>query len=488
MNQIDDTHSIMCSSGPDGASRSLPLQLNPAQHRRLKWLIARRGSPAHWTSGTMLPRGSRLLIVLDAPNACETEHILQSLADDAAVVIPCSADPLYDVLKKELFAFGTIGPSPTSGPHLFWWGRNSSHDLTDLAASGLPLVVSCYAPARTTFNKVRRLKLSAQSLGLKHMVVQDQRVGSWEHVARIKARAIRDAWKSTEHSVLWVEPDSILRELPLLPVSIGCDFAVHRCADGAFDGSALFFNRSPSSELLLNTWLRLCSDFPGVSDSRLLQQAWLLVRAQCEIETLWLPRTFCQNVQMLVPGDRPAVLAQPRDPIFENDLGDELPLADLERPSEAPHAQLVIPGSSNGASGPIVAILRSLDPMNNENPSRSIATVAAAFVHDSGGFSHLEIVVCRSEAAVAATIDAAQGYWLALSDFSEPFESTAFRTLGELIRDGQIAGPPLRNSEPHDAQPSPQINCRPTSVKSSGVFLMKAAGMRADARPSLFLI
>lgn len=479
----------------DAASRALatveqlvPLNLSVSQRYRLLWIIQRNGVPAVWSSGSDLAPGAGCTIVVDVPNGLECERFLQSLGMEAIVILPYSEDPLFDTLKANLCEYGTIGASGAEGPHQLWWGGRRADCISHDAECPMPLIVSCYAPGILNPNKVRRLILSADTLKLRHSILQDDAIALWETGSATKVRHIWNTWVAAECPVLWVEPDAMLNGYPALPAALDCDFAIHKRDNHAFDGSVLYFGQSSVTEALLQTWHRLCLTCPGVSDEILLDQAWSLVSSQCGLDTVWLPRSYCGRRSAWLPGEDPLIVRDDSPRLLLNLNGELLPLLEHDLPATAiaargyartgaPEAQLVM-RAETGEHGPVAVLVHDSHATRPSSSSAVIEAIAAAFASDSGGFSHLEIVLCPSTADFDACTSAMQDFWIVVTTPAERFGRNTFRIFGDAIHSGEVRETSLAQelAPDHDFRQDQSPPARVLSnVKQSETFLMRAS-------------
>ena len=99
-------------------------------------------------------------------------------------------------------------------------------------------------------------------------------------------------WEQSNRPIFWIDPDARVCRHPLLPQAIGCDFAVHRRSSGEMEPGVMFFHQTEAARALLDIWQRLSRDHANLPESFLLDQAWILVSSQRQLETAWLPDTY----------------------------------------------------------------------------------------------------------------------------------------------------------------------------------------------------
>ena len=83
-----------------------------------------------------------------------------------------------------------------------------------------------------------------------------------------------------DRPVFWVDPTAEIRRHPVLPQSLGCDYAAHRRRNGEIDPAALFFAPTAPARALLQVWRHLSLGYPDLPEHFLLDQAFILTTAQ----------------------------------------------------------------------------------------------------------------------------------------------------------------------------------------------------------------
>lgn len=157
----------------------------------------------------------------------------------------------------------------------------------------LPVIVSYYTTATPYEALAARLRASCERLGLAHHIVALDSRGSWEANTYAKARVCQTAWRELGQPILWVDADAIVHAAPEL-LRTTADVAVHKWKGQYFASGTVFFNQTSGADLLLSGWVERCATNRGVSDQPHLEHAWnALVRVH-PLQTLWLPRSYCQ--------------------------------------------------------------------------------------------------------------------------------------------------------------------------------------------------
>ncbi len=226
-------------------------KLGPRQRERLAWLIARNGPPRMWDGSTALPDGVRSVIVTEAPTGPRIELLRRALAPDAVVMIPYAENPVFDFLKSKLVDFGTVGAAGADGPHQLWWGGLGWQDFLASAPGGdVPMVVSGYCRPDQAYD-ARRLGETLAALGIPFDIRAIDVPA--EAMPAAKIALMHDAWQRGTGPILWLDPSTLVRGVPVLPTAMACDFAVHKWRRWEFALGTLYFGRSAEAEAMLRT-------------------------------------------------------------------------------------------------------------------------------------------------------------------------------------------------------------------------------------------
>jgi len=387
------------------------VRLGESQLGRLAWLARRFGAPTLWESGAHSNSDDGFVIVIDPPNGAGAELLARSLHLQSVIAIPFGENPAFDFLKSKLTDFGTIGACSTDYPHELWWGGlcwpMPKSDKAEIRK--MPRIVSCYPVGIK--NHARRLEQSLARLDLDFDVepidaIFDDRMFGFE-----KADFVARMWDRHGGPLLFVEADAVLREPPLLPARLGCDFAAHRWNRWEMSARTIYFGCSGIAETLLRTWQDLSATYPSVWDGYLLDQAWSVTSSQMPLDTVWLPRTYHASA-----GDvdtfAPATIVHdiPTTPF---DLGPDPGFADVAREARragrtgARDALLVVNSAVPSDKG-VTVILRDIEASGPRAIAASIEAVTDAFTADCGGFGRLELSLCPWKEDVRAAKEAAR--------------------------------------------------------------------------------
>ena len=394
----------------DQLLQSNGIRLGAAQRRRLDWLVECFG-PAMLAERDAVRAGRGVVIVIEPPSGAAAELLSRSLHAGCAVVIPFGENPAFDFLKSKFIDFGTVGACGTDFPHEMWWGGGNWPAL-DSGGTDPLRVISCY-PAGRGENYARRLKQMLTQLQISFDIEPIETSLDGQMLGFEKAEFILDMWQRHRAPLLFVEADSVLRKLPLLPAHTACDFAVHKWNRWEMSPHTLYFGRSEPTEALLRNWQHLARSYPAVSDGYLLDQAWSLTSAQTPLDTVWLPRTYHALV-----GDidtrRDAVIAHNLSGVTV-DLGPDPAFAEMVRSARragrtGARESLIMLTSPASVSAPqgVTVILRDFAASSARAVAASVDAVTRAFAADPGGFSRLELSLCQWQDDIRTATRAAE--------------------------------------------------------------------------------
>jgi len=269
------------------------LCLGPTQRHRLLQLMRRYCGAVLWDGASVVTAPAVSVVVLTSATAPRVETLIGSLHENSIVIIPFSENPAFDFLKSKLHAYGSIGSEGTMAPHHVWWGGVKSLSVpTGLYRKEDTLFVSLFPRGFITEEKAAKLAADLKQLRLDH-VVEGSSSEIPVHAGGLpKIDFIIHQWERANRPIFWIDPDARVRRHPLLPQSLGCDFAVHKRGSGRMETGAMFFHQTEPARALLEIWQRLTRDHPNLPEAFLLDQAWTLVSSQRQIETAWLPDTY----------------------------------------------------------------------------------------------------------------------------------------------------------------------------------------------------
>jgi hypothetical protein len=211
-----------------------------------------------------------------------------------------------------------------------------------------------------------------------------------------KVDVILRIWDRQQGPLLFVDADVMLQGAPVLPLQMGCDFAVHKWNGWEMSTRALYFGRSTSTEALLRTWQQLASSYTAVWDGYLLDQAWSLTASQMPLDTVWLPRTY--HAVAGEAGARHATIVHNLKATTA-DLGPDPDFADAVRKARragrtGARDALIVLRSTATSDKAVTVILRDLEGGGARATAASIQAITRAFEADCGGFARLELSLC----------------------------------------------------------------------------------------------
>jgi hypothetical protein len=404
------------------------LRLGVAQLARLQQLTRDSAELVLWDGVSEVTATAALVVVLEAANAARLETLIGSLHENAIVVLPWSENPAFDALKTRLYPWGAIGAQGAAAPHHLWWGGVKPLAVrTGMYRKQDTLYVSGFAEKWPHEDAAALLAADLQRFGLSHVVEAHlPDIDPAAHVAT-KIDFIIRQWAAGNLPVFWLDPRARVNGLPLLPQSLGCDFAVHRRANGEMDTGALYFGRTEAARALLDVWLRLARSHPHLPEAFLLDQAWTLACAQRQIETAWLPDAYWHTgtardgavIRTDATIDAPGPLAH---------AASLLQSARKFGRHNAPEAHLIMKGPQDGR-GPVTVMIRDVLAAGGADVSGAIEAAASAFAADPGGFSQMEIVLCAWDDDVDSVMQVEDHSWVLMTDPSERLQAHAFRAL-----------------------------------------------------------
>jgi hypothetical protein len=214
------------------------------------------------------------------------------LREDGRIFLQDAQRPSYDDAKLLYAEHGTIGPCWEAPQSHLWYG--GLRPRRGVAPGDLPVIVSYFTTGTPYEALAARLRASCEALGLRHHIVSLDPTGSWEANCAAKAKVCLDAWKSHSSSILWVDADAVIRQVPRMLAESSADFAVHKWKGWRFASGTVFFGRTPLGAELLERWAERCRLEPRVWDQVQLDLAWEEITSSAPLHTMWLPRGYCQ--------------------------------------------------------------------------------------------------------------------------------------------------------------------------------------------------
>jgi len=407
-------------------------RLGAAQRHRLRQLGQRVAETVVWDGVGALPRPDALVVVVEPESAARVETLICSLDRNSIVALPFGENPAFDPIKSKLAPHGLIGADGTESPHQLWWGGvEPLRPSTGIYRPDGTLFVSCYARGSIPRQTLARFQSHLELLGLDSVVEEIATEPGAMMRGTDKIDFIIRQLNASGRPVFWIDPGAILRQLPVLPQSLGCDVAFLHRTRGEIETRALFFRPTAPAQALLEVWQRLSMAYPDLPESILFDQAWVLTCAQRAIETAWLPGSYGE----CDPAIRGATIelettacAHDTTRSFEifQMIGRRFGRA------QAPEPHLIMPGS-DWRHRPIVVVIRDVQNASAGEVGAALESVASAFEADAGGFCRLEIVLCASDDDVAAVMSLDHESWVVLAGTHERFAADAFAQFGDAV-------------------------------------------------------
>jgi hypothetical protein len=434
----DTVDKILTENEPDA------LCLGAIQRHHLLQLIRRYCGTVLWDGVSTVTAPAVSVVVLNTATAPSIEMLVSSLHENSIVIIPFGENPAFDFLKSKLHAYGSIGSQGTTAPHHIWWGGVKPLSVpTGLYRKEDMLFISLFPRGFIFEEKASRLAADLEQLGLGRVVE-----GSKSEIPSglPKIDFIIRQWERANRPIFWIDPEARVFHHPVLPQSLGCDFAAHKRPSGEMEIGAMFFHQTEAARALLDTWQRLTRGYPDLPEAFLIDQAWTLVSAQRQIETAWLPDTYWHpaghqswnrtGVIQYDPADRPRSPEEYFTPPFRR--------ARRFGRHQAPEAHLIMQGVVT-TRGPITVLIRDVLAGNAQSVSGAIEAAAKAFAADPGGFSQMEVVLCAWDEDLDAVMQIEDDTWVLLTDPSERLELDAFSKLDTF--DAVRVGSPVRQEQ-----------------------------------------
>jgi hypothetical protein len=405
------------------------LCLGAVQRHRLLQLTRRYCGTVLWDGISAVTAPAVSVVVLNPATAPRIETLIDSLHENSIVVIPFGENPTFDFLKSKLYGYGSIGSQGAAAPHHIWWGGVKPLPVpTGLYRKEDTLFVSTFKPGLLLEDKAERLAASLRRLGLDGAVAPDTTTAV---PGSSKVDFIIRQWEQAHRPVFWIAPDAHVLAHPVLPQSLGCDFAVHKQRSGEMETGVLFFHQTESARALLDAWQFLGCSRPDLPEAFLLDQAWTLASSQRQIETAWLPDSYWQAGEP-PPGNRATVIQY--DPSGGAHAPGEYLALRFQRGRrfgrhQAPEAHLIMQ-SPAPTRRPITVLVRDVRAGTAQSVSGAVEAIAQAFAADPGGFSQMEVVLCAWDDDVDAVLQIEDDAWVLVTDPTERLEPNAFSVLG----------------------------------------------------------
>jgi hypothetical protein len=154
----------------------------------------------------------------------------------------------------------------------------------------------------------------------------------------------------------------------------------------------MFFHQTEAARALLDIWQRLSRDHANLPESFLLDQAWMLVSSQRQLETAWLPDTYWHPAGLAASHRNGVVLydpvCRPQSPLEYFTL----PFQQARRfgRPQAPEPHPIMQGVA-GTRGPITVLIRDVLDADTQSVGSAIEAAAQAYASNAGGFSQTEV-------------------------------------------------------------------------------------------------
>ena len=172
--------------------------------------------------------------------------------------------------------------------------NNSEREFVGSQSSSALTVVAFHTNDELYTQEAKRMKASAQALGLLVLVEEYDSVGSWVKNAAIKAKFLLEMRQNLSGPILYVDVDAVFHHDPteyLLSISQDCDIAVHYdCQDHHLMSGTMLLNDTKNTENLLNKWVDYCNGNSEVWDQKALE---IILEEYPQFICTELPVVFC---------------------------------------------------------------------------------------------------------------------------------------------------------------------------------------------------
>jgi len=217
-----------------------------------------------------------------------------------SVAIQGHNDAAYDTVKANYYEIAHIGGDPG-----YWLGAEEPLDLAD--TGGKEPVFVCFYTRDTAYEPLaQQLVASLDRFGLEHRVVGIEPLGSWERNCAMKARFVRDQWRTLGRPVVWLDADATVAADPVTLRRCGADFAISKAHGWEFGSGTVFFGATPAAGRLLDRWVLRCDADPLLWDQMHLDAAWADIASSEPLVTQWLPQSYLSVFDH--PPERPPVI------------------------------------------------------------------------------------------------------------------------------------------------------------------------------------
>ena len=234
-----------------GQSELNALCLGNIQRYRLQQLLRRHRAIVVWDGSSPVEGSDLAVIVTDAASLSRTATLVRSLHENSIVIVPFGENPAFDGLKSQLHAYGSIGSHGASAPHHVWWGGAKPLSVpAGLYPRTDTLFISSFLRTASLEGDLPQLSNDLQRLGLQSVIEGTELPASSSR--NFKIEFIIRQWEEANRPVFWISPHATVCRHPVLPQSIGCDFAVYRWRTGQMATGALFFHQTQPARALLH--------------------------------------------------------------------------------------------------------------------------------------------------------------------------------------------------------------------------------------------
>ncbi|MBU2977956.1 FkbM family methyltransferase [Alteromonas sp. C1M14] len=195
----------------------------------------------------------------------------------------------------------------TQCPELPAFVKESAHDIYTISDDGdafvlynertatdkliTPKIISFYTDDSIYAKRAEVFLQSLNDLKIDNYYVEKIESGkNWEENCSYKAKFIEKCLKEFKEPVLWIDIDTVVNDIPLIPQL--ADFAIHLWDGWEFATGTVFFNYTDGGLKLVSCWTDLAATKPVLWDQMLLDEAWSLTSRKHDLVTYWLDKRY----------------------------------------------------------------------------------------------------------------------------------------------------------------------------------------------------
>lgn len=157
-----------------------------------------------------------------------------------------------------------------------------------------PLTIISYYTENTPYEiEVENLRQSLCILGIDNIVSAVPNLGSWQKNTQYKPVFILDILNRTEHNLLYVDADAVVRSHPVLFDSCEYDIGVHYRNGKELLSGTIFLRNCPRTKELMRRWIKCNAENPNKWDQQNLDLS-IKKSKDLKLKIQNIPPTYCQ--------------------------------------------------------------------------------------------------------------------------------------------------------------------------------------------------